>query len=54
MRNILREVKDGSFISALLADSENGYKLLKADRAKMAAHPIERARARMEELKGKS
>lgn len=43
MRRILREVRSGSFVAELIADSEAGYPRLKASRAKAKAHPIEAA-----------
>jgi ketol-acid reductoisomerase len=51
MRRILREVKNGSFVKDLLGDAESGYPLLKASRAKAAAHPIEEAGRRLRALK---
>jgi ketol-acid reductoisomerase len=50
MRRILREVRSGSFVKELIADSEAGYPRLKASRAKAAAHPIERVAARLKAL----
>jgi ketol-acid reductoisomerase len=50
MRRILREVRNGSFVSDLLADAEAGYPLLEASRRESAAHPIEAARARLRGL----
>jgi ketol-acid reductoisomerase len=41
MRRILREVRSGSFVRELIADSEAGYPRLEASRARAAAHPIE-------------
>lgn len=41
MRRILAEVRDGSFVDALLADARTGYRRLGASRAEAAAHPIE-------------
>ena len=53
MRRILREVRSGSFVRDLIADAEAGYPLLKASRAKAAAHPIEQVRRNLDALKGK-
>ena len=52
MRRILREVRSGSFVRDLIADAEAGYPLLKASRAKAAAHPIEQVRRNLDALKG--
>jgi len=52
MRRILREVRNGSFVKALIADAEAGYPLLSASRAEAAAHPIEDVRRRLAALKG--
>ena len=52
MRRILREVRSGSFVRDLIADAEAGYPLLKASRAKAAAHPIEEVRRQLDALKG--
>ena len=51
MRRILAEVKNGSFVKELLADSEAGYPLLKASRERARTHPIEEARTRLQALK---
>jgi ketol-acid reductoisomerase len=50
MRRILREVRSGSFVRELIADSEAGYPRLKASRAQAAAHPIERVGERLKAL----
>jgi ketol-acid reductoisomerase len=50
MRRILREVRSGSFVAELIADSEAGYPRLEASRAKAAAHPIEEVAARLRAL----
>jgi ketol-acid reductoisomerase len=50
MRRILREVRSGSFVRELIADSEAGYPRLKASRAAAAAHPIEEVAARLRAL----
>ena len=52
MRRILREVRSGSFVKALMEDAEAGYPKLKASRASAAAHPIEGVRRRLAGLKG--
>jgi ketol-acid reductoisomerase len=51
MRRILREVRSGGFVKALIEDAEAGYPRLKASRARAAAHPIEAARAGLEALR---
>ncbi len=51
MRRILREVKSGSFVKALIADAQAGYPRLKASRAKAAAHPIESVGERLARLR---
>ncbi len=53
MRRILREVRSGSFVRDLIADSEAGYPRLKASRAKAAAHEIEAVGARLRTLGGR-
>jgi ketol-acid reductoisomerase len=50
MRRILREVRSGAFVRALIEDSEAGYPRLKASRAKAAEHPIEQIGARLRAL----
>lgn len=52
MRKILAEVRAGSFTAKLVADAEAGYPRLKASRAEAAAHPIERTRRSIVDLKG--
>jgi ketol-acid reductoisomerase len=52
MRRILREVRSGGFVKALIADAEAGYPRLRASRARAAEHPIEQARARLQALGG--
>src|SRR3954470_2348570 len=52
MRLILAEVRTGSFVRDLLADSEVGYPKLKAWRAEAAAHPIEEVGKRLRALSG--
>jgi ketol-acid reductoisomerase len=54
MRRILREVRSGSFVRELIADSEAGYPRLKASRAAAAAHPIEAVAARLRALTDRS
>ncbi|HVQ07782.1 MAG TPA: ketol-acid reductoisomerase, partial [Allosphingosinicella sp.] len=39
MRRILREVRSGSFVKELIADSQAGYPRLKASRGQASAHP---------------
>ncbi|MGA9583375.1 MAG: ketol-acid reductoisomerase [Allosphingosinicella sp.] len=51
MRRILREVKSGSFVKELIADSEAGYPRLKASRVQAAAHPIEKVGERLKRLR---
>jgi ketol-acid reductoisomerase len=51
MRRILREVRSGSFVQELLADSRTGYPLLRASRAQAADHAIEAVGARLRSLK---
>jgi ketol-acid reductoisomerase len=51
MRRILAEVRDGRFTRRLLADAADGYPKLNASRHAAAAHPIERARDRLEGLR---
>ncbi|MGF1549465.1 MAG: ketol-acid reductoisomerase [Sphingomonadaceae bacterium] len=41
MRRILAEVRDGSFVKALIADARAGYPKLKSARERAKAHPIE-------------
>jgi ketol-acid reductoisomerase len=53
MRRILREVKNGSFVKALLDDAQAGYPRLKESRARAAAHPIESVGARLRALAGR-
>jgi ketol-acid reductoisomerase len=53
MRRILREVRSGAFVKALLEDAEAGYPRLKASRDRAAAHPIEEVGARLRRLAGK-
>jgi ketol-acid reductoisomerase len=53
MRRILREIRSGSFVRDLLADSEQGYPELRRSRIRAARHPVEAARARLEGLKRK-
>ena len=50
MRRILREVRNGSFVSDLIDDAKAGYPKLKASRARSAAHPIEAVGARLRAL----
>jgi ketol-acid reductoisomerase len=50
MRRILREVRSGSFVRELIADSEAGYPRLRASRAEAAVHPIEAVGARLRAL----
>jgi ketol-acid reductoisomerase len=50
MRRILREVRGGGFVRALIADAEAGYPRLKASRAQAAAHPIEQVAGRLRAL----
>jgi ketol-acid reductoisomerase len=50
MRRILREVKNGSFVKALLDDAETGYPRLRLSRDRAKAHPIEAVRARLTAL----
>jgi ketol-acid reductoisomerase len=51
MRRILREVRSGSFVQELLADSKAGYPRLRASRAQAADHPIEAIGAKLRGLK---
>lgn len=51
MRNILAEVRSGSFVDALLADASSGYPRLRAARLAAAAHPIEAVGANLKALK---
>jgi ketol-acid reductoisomerase len=51
MRRILREVRNGSFVRELLADSEAGYPKLRASRARATAHPIEEVGRKLRGLK---
>jgi ketol-acid reductoisomerase len=41
MREILREIQDGSFVKKLVADVENGGKQLQELRRLNAEHPVE-------------
>jgi ketol-acid reductoisomerase len=50
MRRILREVRSGAFVKDLIADAEAGYPMLRASRAKAAAHPIEKVREELNRL----
>ena len=50
MRRILAEVRDGSFVEALLADARAGYPRLRASRGQAAAHPIEGVRQSLDAL----
>jgi ketol-acid reductoisomerase len=50
MRRILREVRSGAFVKDLIADAEAGYPMLRASRAKAAAHPIEKVREDLKRL----
>ena len=50
MRRILREVRSGAFVEALLADAREGYPKLRGSRAQAAAHPIEEVGARLRAL----
>jgi len=54
MRRILREVRSGGFVKALIADAEAGYPLLRESRAQAAAHPIEDVRRHLAALKGQA
>mgnify|MGYP006173668979 CR=1 FL=1 len=53
MRRILREVRNGNLVKALLDDAEAGYPRLKASRAAAAAHPIEAVGRRLRDLAAK-
>ncbi len=50
MRRILRDVRSGTFVEALLADSRAGYPLLRSSREEAARHPIEKVGARLRGL----
>lgn len=51
MRRILREVRSGQVAERLMEDARAGYPMLKASRARAAAHPIEEVGARLRSLK---
>ncbi|HEV2745677.1 MAG TPA: ketol-acid reductoisomerase [Allosphingosinicella sp.] len=51
MRRILRDVKNGSFVMALLEDAQSGYRLLKQSRAQARSHGIEAVGERLRGLK---
>ena len=50
IREILREIRDGSFARELLAEQRQGYPRLRAMRAAAGAHPLAAAEARLREL----
>jgi len=51
MRRILREVRSGSFVRELIEDAEKGYPRLRSSRVKAAAHPIEKVRQELNQLR---
>lgn len=50
MRDILKDIQDGTFTKRLVANVEGGNKELEALRAETAAHPIEETGAKLREL----
>ncbi len=54
MDDILKGVRDGSFVKRLMADYDQGFPKLLADRAKLAEHPIEAAGRRLKDIANKA
>lgn len=50
VRAVMRDVRDGSFVRAFMADYDAGFVDLKRRRAALAAHPVEAAGARLRAL----
>lgn len=50
IREILREIRDGSFARELLAEQRQGYPRLRAMREAARAHPLAATEARLREL----
>ena len=53
MRRILAEVREGRLVRELLADAAAGYPRLAGSRAEAEAHPIEKVRRRLLELRSR-
>ncbi|WP_304324019.1 ketol-acid reductoisomerase [Corynebacterium frankenforstense] len=50
MKEVLKEIQDGTFVKQLLKNIEGGNKDLEARRAEVAAHPIEKTGAKLRDL----
>ncbi|MCP1387266.1 ketol-acid reductoisomerase [Corynebacterium sp. TA-R-1] len=50
MRDILKEIQDGTFTKRLVANVENGNKELEDLRAKVSSHPIEKTGAELRDM----
>jgi ketol-acid reductoisomerase len=54
MNDILKGVRDGSFVKRLMADYDAGFPKLLADRARLGEHPIEAAGRRLKDVASKA
>ncbi|WP_297188883.1 ketol-acid reductoisomerase [uncultured Corynebacterium sp.] len=50
MKDVLKDIQDGTFVGQLLKNIEGGNKDLEARRAKIAEHPIEKTGAQLRDL----
>ncbi|MCH6196243.1 ketol-acid reductoisomerase [Corynebacterium mastitidis] len=50
MREVLKDIQDGTFVKALIANVEGGNKDLEERREKIASHPIEETGAKLRDL----
>ncbi|KQB86416.1 ketol-acid reductoisomerase [Corynebacterium lowii] len=50
MREVLKDIQDGTFVKALIANVEGGNKDLEGRREKIAAHPIEETGTKLRDL----
>lgn len=54
MAGVMKDVRDGSFVKAFMADYDAGFADLKARRAALAAHPMEETDRRLREIADKA